>query len=212
MLVNLIAALAFVSTAWFISVWMTRADIIDAFWGPGFLVVAVTTIAQRESETVDPRRIVLLFLVLVWAMRLGLHLAIRWWNEEHEDRRYAAMRAQGSSLWWLRSLFTVFWLQAVILWVVALPLQLGLSSTATPGAVIFSVGASVWLVGFLFEAVGDYQLTRFRANPQNSDGVLTEDEYAEKDRKHFGRSDTNKDGKVDLAELQAALKALQGVE
>ena len=43
---------------------------------------------------------------------------------------------------------------------------------------------------------------------KNKDGVLTIDEYEEKDRQYFEPSDANKDGKVDVKELDAAIKKL----
>nr|MBC8874928.1 proprotein convertase P-domain-containing protein [Planctomycetota bacterium] len=47
---------------------------------------------------------------------------------------------------------------------------------------------------------------------KNGDGVLTIDEYAEKDRQRFGSTDTNNDGRVDASELGAAMKRLQGAK
>ncbi len=44
---------------------------------------------------------------------------------------------------------------------------------------------------------------------KNGDGVLTIDEYAEKDRHTFGIADTNKDEQVDAGEIDALLKRMQ---
>ena len=49
-----------------------------------------------------------------------------------------------------------------------------------------------------------------KAADKNGDGVLTKDEFSEKDRANFDETDRNQDGKVDAAELNAALKKLSG--
>lgn len=172
MLLNLAIALGYATVAWAIGTKLKRVDIIDAFWGPGFVVVALATVVFGTQQKIDPWRVTLLALVGIWGLRLGLHLMTRWWNEEHEDRRYRKMRENGGPWWWLRSLVTVFWLQGAILWVVALPLQQALSRTSEIDVVIFAAGQLLWLVGFAFEAIGDHQLRRFRNDPDNSDRVL----------------------------------------
>lgn len=48
------------------------------------------------------------------------------------------------------------------------------------------------------------------AGDQNGDGFLTEDEFQEKDRASFPEVDANGDGKVDAAELDAAITAASG--
>jgi steroid 5-alpha reductase family enzyme len=101
-------------------------------------------------------------------MRLGWHLYQR---HRDEDPRYQAMRAvRGDSFWW-RSLFIVFWLQAAILWFVALPV-LAAARPPHPLATLDLIGALVFCAGFAFEAVADRQLARFRANPANRGRVL----------------------------------------
>ncbi len=45
---------------------------------------------------------------------------------------------------------------------------------------------------------------------KNGDGVLTEDEFSEKDRASFPKVDANGDGKVDAAELDVMIKAASG--
>jgi len=48
------------------------------------------------------------------------------------------------------------------------------------------------------------------AGDKNGDGVLTIDEFQEKDRENFPKVDANGDGKVDAGELDAAIKAASG--
>lgn len=173
LLTNAAVVFGMLTLVWMVSAALKRTDIIDVFWGPGFAVVAVSSLLLVEGElTADSAVTILVAMVVLWALRLGGHLLIRWWGEQHEDRRYADMRAHSPQSWWLRSLLTVFWLQAAILWLVSLPLQLGIQSGSLNSSPLFVVGGVLWLTGFLFEGVGDWQLSRFRSNPANSDRVL----------------------------------------
>jgi steroid 5-alpha reductase family enzyme len=64
-------------------------------------------------------------------------------------------------------------LQAVILWFVSLPIQVTASQEETnPLHWLDGLGALIWSVGFAFEAVGDWQLARFKADPANAGRVM----------------------------------------
>lgn len=153
---------------WAVSLRLRDASIVDPFWGPGFFLVTGTWVAASGADS--PRGWLVLCLVGLWAARLGGHL-LRRNRREGEDPRYAAWRAEhGDSFWWV-SLFKVFWLQAGILWVVALPLLLAAAGDA-PLGLWDAAGVTVFLVGFLFEAVADAQLRRFRRDPANRGRVL----------------------------------------
>lgn len=171
LLVTIAAVLLHTTIAWLISVASKRADVIDPFWGPGFIVVIMAA-AWVGDGAPDQARVVLVAMVSIWGLRLGLHLLTRWMKEEHEDRRYAAMRQAGSELWWLRSLVTVFWLQAVILWIVATPLIYAVTSNAPVFRAGTVVGIMVYCCGLFFEAVGDHQLTAFRKRADSRGEVL----------------------------------------
>ena len=80
--------------------------------------------------------------------------------------------AHGTAFWW-RSLFTVFWLQGAIQWFVALPLLVAVQAAQPAGlTAVDALGIVLFAVGFGFEAVGDYQLARFKAAPANRGQVL----------------------------------------
>jgi steroid 5-alpha reductase family enzyme len=112
----------------------------------------------------------LLAMVSLWGVRLGGHLTWRNWGKE-EDSRYASMREKHGSKFPIVSLFTVFGLQGLLIWLIGLPLQVGIArDQAWPAAVV--VGLILWIVGFLFESVGDFQLARFKSNPANKGQVM----------------------------------------
>ena len=151
---------------WLVSVRLRDASIVDPFWGFGFVVVGWTAALAGELSGWG---LVLALLTTAWGLRLSIHLALR--NLGHgEDFRYQAMRKRFPRFE-LTSLVIVFGLQGLLLWVVALPLQLAPAFEGGHDA-IGAVGAVVWAVGLAFETVGDAQLARFRADPGTSGRVL----------------------------------------
>jgi steroid 5-alpha reductase family enzyme len=156
--------------AWLVHLAQKKASVIDSFWGPGFAVIGWFSFYAGQG---DPwRKALLAVLATIWAVRLCWHITARSIGEP-EDRRYAAMRANHPRDFWIRSLFTVFLLQALIMWVVSLPLQLGMWAPSAKGlGWLDIVGLLLWLAGFFWEAVGDWQLTRFKADPANKGKIL----------------------------------------
>jgi steroid 5-alpha reductase family enzyme len=165
---GLAAVLGVLTLLWLVSLRTGDASIIDAFWGPGFALVAFAY--HLVDRQLGPRTALVLTLVLVWAARLGIHL-FRRNRSRGEDPRYAAMRAEHGERWGRVSLFRVFWLQGVILWVVSMPLFAAVRAPGDLGALDF-LGAMLVLVGLSLETVADLQLTRFRADPANRGRVL----------------------------------------
>jgi steroid 5-alpha reductase family enzyme len=155
---------------WAISVVRRDASIVDIVWGLGFVVVAVA--AFLVGDGADARRTLLLVLVGVWGLRLSGYLA--WRNLGHgEDRRYQKMRRHHGEWFWLISLATVFALQGVLMLVVSLPVTLSADVERPDGlGPLAAVGVLLWLVGFVFEAGGDLQLARFKADPANEGEVM----------------------------------------
>jgi len=166
----LIVVLAAMFGLWVVSLARRDASIVDPFWGTGFAVVAA--VASWGPPPAVPRVALLVALTTVWGLRLTWFLLWRNWGHG-EDRRYAAMRARhGRRFWWV-SLLTVFLLQGVILWFVSLPIQVAavLGRTSELGWLDL-LGIALWVLGLFFEAVGDWQLARFRREPANRGRVL----------------------------------------
>jgi steroid 5-alpha reductase family enzyme len=166
---NLWLLLGLATLLWLVSLWRSDASIVDPCWGAGFVLLAGRTYWQLPSP--DARAALLLVLTSVWGIRLTWHLAVRNWGET-EDRRYAQMRARHAGRFWIVSLFTVFWLQAVLMWFISAPIQLGQSTSHGELNWLDLVGTLVWALGFCFETVGDYQLAQFKKSPESSNQVL----------------------------------------
>jgi steroid 5-alpha reductase family enzyme len=152
---------------WLISLKTRDVSIIDIFWAPG--IAAVVDIAALLSDASGPRASAALFLVNLWAVRLAAHIFAR---HDGEDHRYAAMRHKFGARWWWWSLVQVFLLQAILMWFIAAPLVAVMLSSRAPMGVLDYLGVGIAAAGFLFEALADVQLARFRLDPRNKGKVM----------------------------------------
>ena len=156
---------------WLVSLALENSSIVDIFWGTGFVVITWAAFALTPDGLLL-RKMLISAIVTAWGLRLTLHILARNWRKP-EDFRYQAWRKQAGAAWWWRSFFKVFLLQGVLMWVIAAPLLAALLS-ATPGPLLWLdyIVIPIWSIGFFFEAVGDWQLARFRANPDNRGRVM----------------------------------------
>jgi steroid 5-alpha reductase family enzyme len=157
-------------TLWFVmSVIRKRNDVADVAWGLGFVVAACTALVTNRGTS--PQGIVVLILVTLWGLRLALHISSR--NRgKAEDPRYQAWRKEWGGHFYLRSFLQVYVLQGLLLLVISIPVIFLIQAPYHPFSTLDILGAGVWLVGFLFEAVGDYQLRRFKREPSNRGRVM----------------------------------------
>ena len=159
-----------VSLMWLLSILLRDAGIADVFWGTGFAILAL--FYAVTSDGLMARKVLMSGLTVVWGTRLSVHI-LRRSRGQPEDPRYAAWRtAAGGGFWW-KSYFSVFLLQGILMWLISAPLLIGQAS-ASPArlTILDALGSGLWAVGFLFEAVGDAQLRRFKVDPANKGQVL----------------------------------------
>jgi steroid 5-alpha reductase family enzyme len=160
-------ALAALAT-WLVSLYRHDVSIVDSLWSLLFVLAACSY--SVGAELLGPRAALILMLVSVWALRLAVFITWRNWGHG-EDRRYQAIRARNQPNFALKSLYLVFLLQAVLAWLISLPL-LGAIVNPGPLGALDVAGAALWLVGLVFEAGGDWQLARFKADPGNQGKVM----------------------------------------
>jgi steroid 5-alpha reductase family enzyme len=167
-----LAILVAVVGVWAISVRIADASIVDIFWGFGFVVVAWVAYASSGGPLTF-RRLAILAATTAWGLRLTAHLAKRNLGKG-EDFRYKAMRKKHGAKFPIISLVTVYLVQGAVMFVVSLPVQVGLmrynDRTGWIAAVV--IGVMIWAIGFGFETIGDAQLTRFMADASNKGKVL----------------------------------------
>lgn len=158
-------------TCWFVAAHVRgRNDIADMAWGLGFILAAAVSLVAGGAY--PQRGILVSTLVLVWGLRLAWHIHSR--NRgKGEDSRYRKWREEWGSWFVLRSFLQIFMLQGMLLLLVAVPVIVVNGSPHTPFALLDGLGLLIWLVGFGFEAVGDWQLLRFKGNPANKGRLMT---------------------------------------
>ncbi len=172
LLANLLAVTGWAVTAWLLGLRLGRVNIIDTLWGPGFcLVTVVTLVTARVTATGNiVRQIVLVVLVLAWGTRLGWHVGRRGAGRG-EDPRYAdLLRKHGEHR--TRTMWTFVYLpQLVTLYVVSLPVQVGMF-TGPPVRAMGWFGVALAATGIAFETIGDAQMSRFKADPAHKGQLI----------------------------------------
>ena len=158
-------------TGWFIAAQIRgRNDIADVAWGLGFILVAVVSLFS--GNVYSPRSFIVSGLVLVWGGRLAMHIHSR--NRGRgEDPRYQKWREEWGRWFVLRSFLQVFMLQGTLLLLVAVPIVYANTVAASPLGWLDILGLAIWLTGFCFEAIGDWQLLTFIRNPANKGKLMT---------------------------------------
>jgi steroid 5-alpha reductase family enzyme len=153
---------------WIVSVVKRNVTIVDTLWSLLFVISAAAYVALADSPS--QRGWLVLSLVSLWGVRLAAYLA--WRNGGHEeDRRYQAIRRRNEPNFALKSLWLIFGFQAVLAWIISLPL-VGAIASDTPLGLLDGLGVALWAVGVFFEAVGDWQLARFKAEPAHAGRVM----------------------------------------
>jgi len=164
------AAVLIYMLLWFIvSLVLKRNDVADVAWGGGFIVAAAAVLVSSGAAT--ERAVLVIALVVIWGLRLALHIGIR--NRgKGEDARYRKWREEWGTYATLRSFFQIFILQGILMLVISLPVVRAITAPASPLAFLDLLGAAVWLMGFLFEAIADLQLLRFKKDPAHRGRVI----------------------------------------
>lgn len=170
LLLGLGAIIVVFTILWAVSLRLQNSGLADVAWGPGILVIGLAYYFTGEGYSL--RAQLTLVLLAIWAVRLAVHLGIR--NRlEGEDFRYVKWRDEYEEHWWWISYVKVFLLQAGLAWLVSLPIYFAIVSLVPPALTLLDVlGVLLFAAGLFFEAVGDEQLRRFRAERANKGKVL----------------------------------------
>ncbi len=169
--IGLATILGLMTLLWLVSLALRNSSIVDPFWGSGFVIVNWLYFALTPDGFAG-RKWLVSILVTIWGLRLSIYLLWRNWGKG-EDFRYRKWREEAGQKWWWQSYFKVFFLQGLLLWIISAPL-LAANYAATPAhlTLLEFIAIPVWAIGFFFEAVGDLQMARFKADPANKGKVL----------------------------------------
>lgn len=176
MVINLLAVVIMAVVGWVVSLIKKNVTLADSLWGIGFVLIAWINFFGADGFWL--RKLLLLILVTLWGLRLSIHLTWRNWGRG-EDPRYRKWREDRKDDFWIVSLFKVFLLQALFIWTIALGYQYAQLS-AIPGRFTWldGIGTGIWIAGFLFESIGDWQLARFIKTPGNENKVMNKGLWA----------------------------------
>lgn len=163
------AILVFVYMATLFIIAQKKQDnsIVDIGWGIGFVLIALFTFIKFGSYL--PRQMLVTQLVVIWGLRLSGHIFSR---HKGEDPRYKAWRDEWKQWFYVRSFLQVFMLQGLMMLLISLPV-IAINGSATPGLTNLDIlGLGLWLIGFCFEVVGDFQLQAFISDPENKYRIM----------------------------------------
>lgn len=146
---------------------LNRVAVVDVAWGLGFVAVALVAVAVGALvDEGDPaRRWLLLALVTIWGVRLAWHIG----RQAHgEDQRYVDhLGGTLDEVGMARAVRKVFGVQGLAIWWVSAPVMVGAVADVEWWPVVVA-GAALWMVGLVFEAVGDAQLATYKSIPKDS--------------------------------------------
>ena len=154
---------------WVYSVARKDVSIVDSLWSLMFLAASLSY--AYTAGITGSGNVLLLVLVAAWSLRLAFFLTLRNWGQP-EDRRYQEIRRNNEPNFALKSLYIIFGLQGMLAWIISVPLLLALTTNLEINALIV-VASVLWLAGFVIESVADFQLYRFKNNPDNEGKVLS---------------------------------------
>jgi steroid 5-alpha reductase family enzyme len=160
--------LVFAVLSWLVSLVKNDVSIVDSLWSVMIVLAGMVFFVLAETSSV--RGYLVLILALLWAVRLSAYITWRNHSQE-EDARYQQIRANNQPHFKYKSLYIVFGLQAFLAWLVALPL-LATANSDSGLHVLDYLALALWLFGMFFEVVGDWQMARFKADPDNKGKVM----------------------------------------
>ena len=156
-------------SVWFvISLLIKRNDIADIAWGLGFVGVVIflfITQAQTLQSTI------VYILTIIWGIRLAIHIGVRS-KGKPEDFRYKKWRDEWGKYFVLRSYLQVYLLQGFFMWIISVPIIVVAMAQNQAISAFILAGSIVWLIGFVFESIGDYQLMLFIKHKQNKSDIM----------------------------------------
>lgn len=154
----LILVLVYMTSMYLLSMIIRRTDIVDIGWGLGF--VLITLFLLNRSFIFTNKELAISILVTIWGLRLAIHILSRNIGKK-EDFRYKKLKEDwGTNFWW-KSYVNIFLLQGLLMLLISIPIIFSFYTTDYTFTWINYLGIFVWIVGFLFEIIGDLQLSIF---------------------------------------------------
>lgn len=169
-----LSALLFMTLVFIVSWSLRRTDAVDSAWGLVFIVATATAWLASDYEMMIGWNVqtLTMALVLIWGLRLAITITLRSIGRP-EDRRYVELRKKWKGNAAVNTYLRIFVLQAVLAVIISMAAIVVLSSPPQLLGPLAYAGLAIWLIGFFFEVVGDWQLKQFIKNPDNKGKMLT---------------------------------------
>jgi steroid 5-alpha reductase family enzyme len=188
------AAIAFMTIMFLIARRIKRYDLVDAAWGSGFMVVALTSFflgGAGDGTVID---LVVTLLVIIWGSRLSVHILKRINTTKTEDPRYLELRKNWRGNVARNIYVRIYLLQAALVLLISVPVihvnlfnpgtkqwvdifsLFGINSIGTVMdmmSIVMLLGVILWVVGFVFEVISDHQLRKFVSSIENKGRLMT---------------------------------------
>lgn len=145
-------------------------SIVDIGWGPGFLLIALTLLSVNGKA--GYKELILTGMILLWSLRLALHIFYRS-RGKSEDFRYAQWRKDWGEKAVINAFIRVFMLQGILMLIIAIPIVIVFNDSSGQLTIFNYIGLIIFVFGFSFESIGDYQLVSFKKNPGNKGKIIT---------------------------------------
>jgi steroid 5-alpha reductase family enzyme len=168
-LILILCLFSYMSLWFIISLFLSRNDVADVAWGSGFVLLSWISFFIFGNGQISA--LLINISVSIWGLRLSWHIFIRNRGKK-EDYRYLEWRKQWGKWFYLRSYFQVFLLQGFLLFLILLPVIFINSQSKAFINLYVLVGLIIWLIGFAFEAIGDWQLSQFIKRRENKGKIM----------------------------------------
>jgi len=147
-----------------------NSSIVDIAWGMGF--VLVSTVVLWRSDDVSYLQLLVHLLITLWGLRLAVHVFMRNLGRP-EDWRYANWRKDWGKTYPWRSYLQIFMLQGIMMLLIGAPIFISALESGDSDLTIWaSAGTAIWMIGFFFESLGDYQLRKYLKNGKTKGKIM----------------------------------------
>jgi len=155
------------------SVITDNSSMYDPYWSVAPVFIALFWLLQPSSNGfANPRHVLILALVCVWAIRLTSNWAIQWQGLSHQDWRYVDIQKQMGSMYWPVSFVGIHLMPTILVFLGSLALWPTLSDRNSGLTWLDIVAALVTLTAVIIEGTADLQMRRFRSKPAAAKQVI----------------------------------------
>lgn len=165
-----LSILVYMTFVFVLSQRLKRLDIVDVAWGGAFIVIAIASLSLGDKGWLQ---LLVSLLVVIWGLRLSFYILKRFVNSKSQDPRYVEMQRRWRGSVAVNSYFRIFVVQGILALIVSTSVILiNLSPEMAFGGWAIA-GVMVWIIGFLFESIGDRQLRNHLAGSTNKGKLMT---------------------------------------